>query len=99
MSVPCFGAATSLLFGPQLAGILHMLELLDLWHLKHAEQAEHLRKHQGRVVLREDNVQDDTGVYAAFTEQGASASLVTAAEVLDTLSRLPGMSGEAILSG
>ena len=37
----------------------------------------------------------DTGGCAVFTEQGASASHMTAATVLDTISRLPGMSGEA----
>ena len=47
------------------------------------------------MVLRGDSVKDDTGGCAVFTEQGASASHMTAAEVLDTISQLPGMSGEA----
>ena len=41
-----------------------------------------------------DNVQDDTGCQALFTEQGASASQ-TAVTVLDTISRLLGLAREA----
>ena len=37
---------------------------------------------KGRVVLRGDNVTDDTGVYAVFTEQGASASHMCASKAL-----------------
>ena len=63
--------------------------------LKCSELAEHLHTSKGRSVLRGDNVKDDTGGYAVFAEEGASASHVTAVKVLDTISRLPGMSGEA----
>ena len=45
--------------------------------------------------LRGANVKDDTGGDAAFTEQGASATHMTTARLLDTISRLSGMSGEA----
>ena len=37
----------------------------------------------------------DSGNYDVFTEQGASASHITAAHVLDVISRLPGCSGQA----
>ena len=37
------------------------------------------QKYQGRVVLRGDIVKDDSGSYAVFTEQGSSASPMTAA--------------------
>ena len=53
------------------------------------------QKYRGRVVLRGDTVKDDTGSYAAFTEQGSSASQMTAAKVMDIISRLPGCSGQA----
>ena len=49
----------------------------------------------GRAVLRGDSVKDDTGGYAVYTEQGASASHMTGDKVLDTITRLPGMSGKA----
>ena len=59
---------------------------MDLCHLKHSELAEHLQNYQGRVVLRGDSVKDDTACQAVLTEQGASASQMTAATVLDTTS-------------
>ena len=52
-------------------------------------------KKQVRVVLRGDIVKDDSGSYAVKTEQGSSASQMTAAKVLDIISRLPGCAGQA----
>ena len=64
---------------------------MNLCLLKHSDMEEHLLQYRGKVVLRGDNVKDDTG-----REQGASASHMTAAKkVLDTISRLPGMTREA----
>ena len=40
-------------------------------------------------------MKDDSGTYAVFTEQGSSASQMTAAKVMDIISRLPGCSGQA----
>ena len=48
-----------------------------------------------RVVHRGDIVKYDSGFYAVFTEQGWSASQMTAAKVMDITSRLPGCSGQA----
>ena len=54
-----------------------------------------IQKYMGRVVLRvEDNVKDEEGYRAVFTEQGASASEMAAAKFLDTISKLLGMAGE-----
>ena len=39
--------------------------------------------------------EDDSGSYALFIEQGSSASHMTAAKVLDVISRLPGCAGKA----
>ena len=39
-------------------------------------------------------VKDDSGSYAVFTEQGSSASHITAAKVMDIISRLPGCAGQ-----
>ena len=55
-------------------------------------EAKH-QKYKGRVVLRGDIVKDDSGSYAVFTEQG-SASQMTAAKVMDIISRLPGCAGQ-----
>ena len=40
-------------------------------------------------------VEDHSGSYAVFTEQGSSASQMTAAKVMDIISRLPGCAGQA----
>ena len=47
------------------------------------------------MVLQGDFVKDDSGSYAVFTEQGSSASQMTAAKVMDIISRLPGCAGQA----
>ena len=57
-------------------------------------EAKH-QKYKGRVVLRGDIVKDDSGSHAAFTEQGSSASQMTAAKIMDIISRLPGCDGPA----
>ena len=53
------------------------------------------QKYKGRVVFRGDIVKDDSGAYAVFTEQGSSASQMTAAKVMDIISSLPGCDGQA----
>ena len=40
-------------------------------------------------------MKDDSGSHAVFTEQGSSASQMTAAKVMDIISRLPRCSGQA----
>ena len=40
-------------------------------------------------------MKDDSGSLAVFTEQGSSVSQMTAAKVMDIISRLPGCSGQA----
>ena len=68
---------------------------MDICHLKNAELETKHQKYKGRVVLRGDIVKDDSGAYAVFTEQGSSASQMTAAKVMDIISRLPGCDGQA----
>ena len=70
---------------------VHFASLVDICHLKNAELETKHQKYKGRVVLRGDVVKDDSGSYAVFTEQGQ----MTAARVMDIISRLPGCSGEA----
>ena len=57
---------------------VHFASLMDLGHLKNAEWETKHQKCKGRVVLRGDIVKDDSGSYAVFTEQGSSASQMTA---------------------
>ena len=58
---------------------VHFASLMDICHLKNAELEAKHQKYKGRVVLRGDIVKDDSGSYAVFTEQGSSASQMTAA--------------------
>ena len=74
---------------------VHFASLMDICHLKSAELEAKHQKYRGRVVLRGDIVKDDSGSYAVFTEQGSSASQMTAARVMDIISRLPGCAGQA----
>ena len=74
---------------------VHFASLMDIWHLKNAELEAKHQKDKGRVVLRCDIVKDDSGSCAVFTEQGSSASQMTAAKVMDIISRLPGCAGQA----
>ena len=68
---------------------------MDICPLKNAELEAKHQKFQGRVVLRGDILKGASGSYAVFTEQGSSASEMTAAEVIDIISRLPGCAGQA----
>ena len=77
---------------------VHFASLMDICHLKNAELEAKHQKYKGRIVLRGDIVKDDSGSYAVFTEQGSSASQMTAAkimDIMDIISRLPGCDGQA----
>ena len=74
---------------------VHFASLMDICHLKNAELEAKHQKYKDRVVLRGDFVKDDSGSYAVFTEPGSSASQMTAAKVMDIISRLPRCAGQA----
>ena len=57
-------------------------------------EAKH-QKYKCGVVFRCDIVMDGSGFYAVV-EQGSSATEITAAEVMDIISRLPGCAGQAV---
>ena len=65
---------------------VHLASLMDICHLKNAELEAKHQKYKGRVVLRGDIVKDDLGSYAVFTEQGSSASQMTAVKIMDIVS-------------
>ena len=73
----------------------HFASLMDLCHLKNSELEPQFQKYKGRVVLRGETVKDDSISYAVFIEQGSSASQMTAVNVMDVMSRLPGCAGQA----
>ena len=58
---------------------VHFVSLVDICHLENSELELQYQKYKGRVVLRGDIVKDDSGSYAVLTEQGSSASQMTAA--------------------
>ena len=74
---------------------VHVTVLIDICHLKNAELEPKFQKDKGRVALRSDMVKDDSGSHAVFTEQDSSASQMTAAKVMDVISRLPDCAGQA----
>ena len=74
---------------------VHFASLMDLCHLKNSELEPQFQKYSGRIVLRGDIVKGDSGSYAVFTEQGSSASQMTAAKIMDIISRLTGCDGQA----
>ena len=73
---------------------VHFASLMDICHLKNAELETKHQKYKGRVVLRGGFVNVHSGSFAVFTEQGSSASQMTAAKIMDIISRLPGCDGQ-----
>ena len=73
----------------------HFGTLMTLCHEKHSElqRPEEKKEYKGRVVLRGDQIRDETGYFAVFSEQGTSASHLAAAKFLDAIARFPGNSG------
>ena len=53
------------------AQTVHFASLMVICHLKNADLEAKHQKYKGRIVLRGDIVKDDSGSYAAFTEQGS----------------------------
>ena len=74
---------------------VHFASLMDICHLKKNGVRTRIGEEKGRVVLRGDKAKDDSGAYAVFTEQGPSASQMTAAKIMDVIARLPSCDGQA----
>ena len=74
---------------------VHFASLMDICHLKNAELEAKRQKYKGRIVNKGNIVKDDSGACAVFTEQGSSASQMTAAKVMDIMSRMSGFPGQA----
>ena len=74
---------------------VHFASLMDMCHLKNAELDAKHQKYIFRVVFRGDIAKDDSGSYAVFPEQGSSASQMTAAKVMDIISRVLGCARQA----
>ena len=74
---------------------LKFASLVDICHLKNSELEPKVQKYEGFVVFQGDIVNDDSGSHAVVTEQGSSASQITAAKVMDVIAILPGCAGQA----
>ena len=68
---------------------VHFSTLMHSCHLKNSIECK------GRVVFRGDVVKDDSGSCAVSTEQGSSASHMTAPKVLNVIARLLWRAGQA----
>ena len=73
---------------------IHFGHVMALCHLKNAELAELYQRYKGRIVFRGDDVKDEDGHFAVFSEQGSSAAHMAATKVLDLIARLPHNDGE-----
>ena len=67
---------------------------MDLCHIKNSQMGKEFWSYKGRIVFRGDLTKDEDGHLAVFTEQGASASNMAAAKLMDAIARMPGNDGE-----
>ena len=66
---------------------------MRLCHAKHSELAEKSTASKVEEFLG-DNLRDESGHLAVFSEQGASASHLAAAKFLDAIARMPDNDGQ-----
>ena len=71
---------------------VHFGYLMVLSHEKGTEfnRSAHQKIYKGRVVFRGHQARDETGFYAVFTKQSASASHMAAIKVMDYIGRIDG---------
>ncbi len=73
---------------------VHFGALMALCHVKRSELQKNIHRYKGCIPFRGDDVKDETGSFAVFSEQGTRASLMAAAKLLDAFARMPGCEGE-----
>ena len=67
---------------------------MDLCFEKNSQLEEKYRCYKGRVVFRGDQVRDEEGFYAIYSDEGSGASHMSTAKFLDSIARMPGCAGE-----
>ena len=72
---------------------VHFASLMDTCHFK-MRSWNHSYRSTKAESCSGDIVKDDSGAYAVITEQGSSASQMTAAKIMDVVARLPGCDGQ-----
>ena len=74
--------------------VTHFGQIMPLCHIKNSELEAEMQSYKGRIVFRGDQVRDENGFYAVFSEQGTSASHMSATKLLNVIARMPGNCGE-----
>ena len=74
---------------------VHFASLMNLCHLKNSELNLSIKSTKAELYSEGTLWKIDSASYAVFTDQGSSASQMTAAKIIDTMSRLPGCAGQA----
>ena len=72
---------------------IHIGRIFELCVEKRSELPPEQRKYKGRVVFQGNNVQDESGLAAVFSDQGSSASFISMSKMIDIISMLPGCCG------
>ena len=72
----------------------HFGRVFPLCHIKHWERPATEHVHKGRVVFQGNEVRDESGFLAVFSEQGTSASHMAAAKFLDAIARCHDCDGQ-----
>ena len=74
--------------------IRHFANVMPICHKKNAQLTEKHWVYKGRVVLRGDQIKDEDGYWAVFSEQGTSASSIASMKFLNAIAMAPGNDGE-----
>ena len=67
---------------------VHFATLMDICHVKNVELEPKIQIFKDRVLLHDDILKDDSGGQAVLSEQGSSASQMTAARVMDVVCKI-----------
>ena len=73
---------------------VHFGRVYPLCHIKNSQLSREKWNYKGRVVFEGNRITDQDGTWAVFSEQGTSASHLSAAKFLDALARMPGNAGQ-----
>ena len=74
--------------------VTHFGQIMQLCHIKNSELSAEMQSYKGRIVFRGDQVRDENGFYAVFSEQGTSASHMAGTKIINAIARMPGNCGE-----
>ena len=73
---------------------IHVADFLELSSVKQDELPPELQKYKGRVVVRGNQVRDESGLAAVFSEQASGSSHLQAGRLLGIVARASGCIGQ-----